>query len=264
LVPWGDMDIEVWYSGWRSYPEGVSLPSQWDIRRVGAPYKRMTVLSASFDPELAPDSFAVSPEQRSTYLASPAVRPMHDLPLDSARVVEGFLADFRTFGSPGAALRMGDAWLLLDAGQAPLSAQRALDWLTRSTGMGVGAAVVGGTRGHGGVPELAARGVPMLVAPGVAAFVAETLDGYGRTGASVDHLASPRWLRVGTDSVRVASMDLPDTRGALLVWSPTHRWLYAPDALTPLDLMLVVEYADSQRWAVERVGTARGLLQERP
>ena len=179
LVPWGDMDIEVWYSGWRSYPEVENLPSQWDIRRVGAPYRRMTVLSAAFDPVLAADSFAVSPEQRAAYLASPAVRPMHDIELDSARVVEGFLADFRTFGSPGGALRMGDTWLLLDAGQAPLSAQRALDWLSRSTGMSASAAIVGGSRGHGGVPELVARGLPTLVSPGVAAFVSETLDGYG-------------------------------------------------------------------------------------
>ena len=47
LVEWGMMDVETWYSAWRKQPGGLVYPFQWDVRRVGRPYKRMTVVGAS-------------------------------------------------------------------------------------------------------------------------------------------------------------------------------------------------------------------------
>ncbi|GMV04920.1 MAG: hypothetical protein AMXMBFR53_12000 [Gemmatimonadota bacterium] len=265
LVPWGDMAVEVWYSRWRTFPDGVSLPTQWDVRRAGAPYKRMTVLGAAFNPDFAADSFAVGPEERAAYLASPAVLPMHDLALDSARVLEGAWTETRTFGSAAGAILLGDRWLLLEAGQAPLSTERALEWLERTTGKPVAAAVVGSTRGlHGGITALMDRGVPVTVGPAVGRLAPAALDGYGRRGARLDVVEAGRWIALAGDSVRVEPLDLPDVRGALVVWWPARRWLYVADALTPLDLELALEHADGRGWAVERVGTARGLVQPRP
>jgi hypothetical protein len=80
LVPWGRMDVEVWFSGWRKQPGGLAYPYQWDVRRVGRPYKRMTVLAATFNPAASPDSFAVTDSLRVAYLAT-AVRAMHDVQL---------------------------------------------------------------------------------------------------------------------------------------------------------------------------------------
>ena len=262
LVPWGVMDVEVWYSNWRGFPGGISVPTQWDLSRAGAPYKRMTVLSADWNPTLDPDSFLVTEAQRAAYLASPAVRPMHDRTLDSARVSEGFIADFRSFGSPGAALLVGDRWLLLEAGQAPLNTRRALEWLAEHTTHPVGgvvlAAAAAGFLPHGGLPEALDRGLPVVVGPGAARLAAATLRGHGRTGQPLDVATTGRWLRVGGDSVRVEPLDLPDVRGALVVWSPTRRWLWAPDVTTPLDLSVVRAFAEKQGWPVERWGSLRG------
>lgn len=268
LVPWGEMDVEVWYSGWRSFPEGVSIPTQWDIRRAGSPYKRMTVLAADFDPEFtAADSFAVSDALRATYLASPAVRPMHDLHPDSAGVLEGgFLVDFRTFGGPAGALRMGDGWLLLDAGQAPLSTARALDWLEEHTGRRAhGALVLGSVRGlFGGIPELLERDLPVRVGPASRRQAAHALRGHGLGAGALKDALEGGWLVFGADSARVERVDLPDVPGAAVLWAPAHRWLWAPDVVTPLDLALVLRHALERGWAVERVGTMRGLLQPIP
>jgi hypothetical protein len=262
LVPWGVMDVEVWYSNWRSFPEGISVPTQWDISRAGAPYKRMTVLSADFDPIFHPDSFVVTDVQRVAYLSSPAVRPMHDRSLDSARVSEGFVADFRSFGSPGAALLVGDRWLLLEAGQAPLNTRRALEWLAEHTTHPVGGVVVGaaaaGLLPHGGLPEAVGRNLPVVLGPGAARLAAATLRGYGAAAGSLDVVTTGRWLHMGDDSVRIESLDLPDVRGALVVWFPTQRWLWAPDLATPLDLSLILDFADQRGWPVERIGALRG------
>lgn len=268
LVPWGVMDVDVWYSLWHSYPEGISIPTQWDILRAGAAYKRMTVLNADFHPDFAPDSFAVTPEQRAAYLSSPAVRPMHDRALDSARVVDGFLADFRSFGSPAGAVRMGKSWLLLEAGQAPLNAARALEWLEANTEYPVAGAVLGAASStllpHGGLPELLGRGIPTVVGPAASRLAQATLEGYGRSDAALDVARTGRWLVQSGDSAWVEPLDLPDVRGALVVWFPGHRWLYAPDAFTALDRTLVLELADERGWDVARMGSIRGILQVVP
>jgi len=265
LVPFGEMAVEVWYSRWRVFADGIRIPTEWDVRRAGAAYKRMTVLGAEFNPDFAPDSFAVTPEQRAEYLGSAAVRPMHDLPLDSARITEGFLADFHTFGSPRAALLMGDRWLLLEAGQAPLSTQRALGWLEGTSGKPVAEAVVGSTRGlFGGTSVLLDRQIPVVVAQSVEALVRASLEGYGERDRPLGVIEGGRWMRLGGDSVRVETTNLMDTRGTLLLWSPTHRWLYAPDVYTDLDIEIVMEHARSRGWQVERIGTGRELLLPAP
>ena len=68
LAPYGAMEVELWYGQWRSVAlagtSGVRYPTQWDISRIGRPYKRITILSARFDVASSPDSFAVSDELR--------------------------------------------------------------------------------------------------------------------------------------------------------------------------------------------------------
>ncbi len=262
LVPWGDMDVEVWYSIWKSYPNGLNLPSQIDVRRIGTPYKRMTVLSADFDPQIPDGSFQISEELRHAFVTTQN-RPMHDLPLDSARILEGRFAEFRTFGAPAGAVRVGDGWVLLESGQAPLSLERAMQWLTAQGAGGVKVAVLGSRRGNGGAAALARKGVPMLVGAGVAPILATILRNHDEAGAPFDIVTGERRID-GEDPVVVARLDLPDVPGTVAVHVPSLRWVFAPDVRTELDRSLLLRLAEERGWQVERIGTAAGLLQDLP
>jgi len=259
LVPWGDMEVHVWYSGWRTLPDGLSFPTQWVVERLGQLYKRITVTSATFNPEFEADSFGVSDELAAAYRAT-ATKPMHDLPLDSARV-EGNFVTFGAFGSPAGAVRIGDDWLLLEAGQAPLSTNRALDWLSAHADGKVIGAVVTTTSGNGGVAALADRGIPVYTGPGIGEHVAIMLRNQGREVAAYDVVREGRWIRTGGDSVFVAAVDLPDHSGGLAVYAPTLRWMYAYEAFQPLGQAVLADVAATRGWAVESLGTRQAVEQ---
>ena len=259
LVPWGTMDVEVWLSGWRKQPGGLAYPYQWDVRRVGRPYKRMTVLAATFNPPASPDSFVVSDSLRAAYLAT-AVRPMHDVPLDSARIIDGRFASFGAPGAPAGAVKLGREWVLLESGQAPLSAERAGAWLAAADrGARLSAALVTmpSSAGNGGVPWLAAQRVPIRVAPGARPYMERVLRGNGAPSSGLSTIARAQWLRVSGDSLWLEPVDLPDLPGALVVYSPSLQWVYTASAANPLHLDLMLALAKSRGWVVTRTGSAR-------
>jgi hypothetical protein len=185
---------------------------------------------------------------------------MHDLPLDSARVSEsGDFVTFGAFGSPAGAVRLGDGWLLLETGQAPLSLDRALGWMEGNAAGDIVAAVVTlPQQGNGGAAALAPHGVPMLVGPGAAAFVDAVLDGH-EVSAGYDTVAEGRWIEAAGDSARVEPIDLPDMPGSLLVYVPSRRWIYVGAAAQALDWDIVLDRARERGWTVDRVGHARGI-----
>ncbi len=261
LVPFGDMDVRVWYSGWRTFGE-ISIPTQWDIYRAGAPYKRMTVRNATFGPTFAPDSFAVPDELRVAYLEARA--PMHDRPIDSVTVVAPGLVRVHGFGFPEGAVRLGGEWFLVQAGHAPLNLDRALRALEPYLSGAPAAALVASARpGNGGVVELAADGVPIYTSAAAAPFLRVMLaDGEVSDAASVRVVEERVALDSSGDVLILEPIDLPDTPGSVVVYAPRLRWLYAPDALTPLDLRLVRERAATRGWTVELLGTTRGLVVE--
>ena len=260
LVPWGEMEVEVWYSQWSPFPKKVTLPTQWDVRRFGATYKRMTVLGAQFNGTFAADSFPVAPELRDAYDRT-ATRPMHDLPLDSARTIsdDADFVEFRTFGAPTGAVRVGGRWILLETGQAALSLERALEWLGTHTAGGIDYAIAGAAGGNGGAAAAAAHNLPLLVGPGAQPFIDRVLDGANRPRSDARPLQLPTTLRVGTDSVSIERIDLPGAAGSILLWLPSKRWLWAPDAMTPLDLRLVRAYAEQRGWSAAMIGNRRML-----
>ncbi len=259
LAPWGEMDVEVWYASWRAFPGGVMLPTQWDVWRVGRPYKRMSVLSADLDAVAPADSFAVSDSLRRAFFRTEN-RAMHDVPVDSITRPSPGLLQFHGIGAPRGAVRVGGSWLLLETGQAPLNLDRALTALAAEDPAPVAGALVAPVRtGNGGVAGLAAHGIPAYVGPGAEPFAYAILRGHHVSWAGVSPVADGRWLRVGADSVRLEPVDLPDAPGALLAWVPSLRWLYAPDVMSPLDEALVLAHARRRGWAVASMGTARGL-----
>lgn len=262
LTGWGVMEAEHWYSQWRPMPGGIAYPTQWDVTRVGRPYRRMTLLSVRFDVPATPDSFAISDSLRGAFFAT-ASRPMHDLPLDSARLVEPRLATFGAFGTPAGAVKLGRRWLLLEAGAAPLSVERSARWLARAdAGSSVAGAVITMplTGTTGGSTWLASQRVPLHVGEGSRRFVEAMLRERKDARAAISPVTSGRWLRVDGDSAWVEPIDLPDFPGTLVVWVPALRWVYTGPALLPVQRDRVLAHARARGWTVERFGSQRVLL----
>jgi hypothetical protein len=255
------MDVEVWFAGWRKQPGGLAYPYQWDVRRVGRPYKRMTVLAATFNPPASPDSFVVSDSLRAAYLAS-SVRPMHDVPFDSARIVAGRFASFGAPGAPAGAVKLGREWVLLEPGQAPLSAERAAGWLAKvdRDGRLSAALVTAPSPNNGGVPWLTAHRVPVYAPRAARPYLDRVLRGYGAPATGVSTIARGQWLRVGGDSLWLEPVDLPDLPGALVVYSPSLQWLYEASAANPLHLDRLLALAKARGWTVVRTGSARAPM----
>ena len=267
LAPWGAMDVDVWYARWQRTRTGVAYPTQLDVMRAGKPYKRMTVLAAAFDVPAMPDSFAVTDSLRSAFLATQR-HAMHDLPLDSARLVDGTFATFGPFGPPVGAVKVGGQWLLLEAGQAALNAERSAAWLGAADTASriAGALVTVPYAGNGGVTWLARRGTAIWAAPGARPFVDAMLRNAAvaaRSGALVT-VDAGRWIKVGTDSVRLERIDLPSGRGAMLAYVPSLKWAYAGMLASPLDMDVLMERVAARGWTVERIGSRRGIAMPVP
>jgi hypothetical protein len=265
LTPWGTMEVEQWYSRWAKTPVGASLPTQWDIRRVRRPYKRVTVLSAAYDTVVSAETFAISDSLRGVYLAT-ATKPMHDVAVDSARFLDPNFAVFGAPGSPVGAVKLGGRWILIEAGQGGLSAERALGWLGRNDSLTpVGAAVLTMTStGNGGITEVARRRLASYTAPGATPFVQRMIGNIGVAGIAPTTITAAQWLKVGTDSLWLEPIDLPDAPRSMLVYSPTHRWLYSALAAAPLQLDYLLARVRERGWVVERIGSGRGIAMPVP
>jgi hypothetical protein len=265
LLEWGPMEVETWYSRWSRTAAGVALPFQLDQRRVGRPYKRMSVLAMAFDTVATAETFAISDSLRGVYFAKDT-RAMHDVPLDSARVVDGAFARFGAPGSPAGGVKIGGRWVLLEAGQGELSADRAVDWLAANdAGTPVGGAVLTMTSpGNGGVTALARRRIPTRVGPGARPFVDRMLGNTGVAGVAPVTVTRAEWVKVGSDSLWLAPIDLPDAPRSLVVYSPTLKWAYSANAFAPLQQQYLLAALRGRGWSVEKVGSARAITAPAP
>lgn len=263
LVPWGAMEVGVWYAGWRDF-DGLAIPTQWDVERVGAPYKRMTVRDAAFGVELAPDSFAVSDEMRARFLAE-ATMPMHESrPLEPYEVGEDGVAQGGGFGFPPGAVRTSDGWVLVGVGQATSSLEEALPAL-EAAGAGPVAHVLAATAstGDGGVVAAARRGLPIWTSPSAEPFVRRMLEAGGVRG-DVRVVGAPTVLGTGEERLLLVPFALPDAPGSLLAFHPESGWLWAPDAEDALGVRLALEAARSHGWAPVSLGTRRRFRTDVP
>lgn len=263
LVPWGVMDVEVWYSNWSTFGD-LGIPTQWDIVRQGEPYKRMTVRRAVFDPDFAAaDSFAVSAELRDAYWASTAPLPMHEgrVRVEEARMIDPGLADLTPgFGIPTGAVAVGDGWMLLGAGQTPYNYDQGVTALRELGAAPVTAVLAANARTtNGGVRRAARDGLPIYVSPASEPFVRLMLDEAGLTGETVRVVREPTVLGSDDGRIILAPVDLPDVPGALMLYRPATGWLFVPDALRPLDARLAREQAGTHGWEVRSFGTERTL-----
>jgi hypothetical protein len=260
LAPWSPMDVEIWYSRWAPNASGrVVLPRQWDTKRVGRAYKRMSVLSATFNAPMPPDSLVLPDTVARLYLAT-GRRPMADRPLDSARVVVGrSVVAFYGGGAPAGAVRLGGAWHLLDDGNLPLNAERAAAWIASSRpgdAGDVGFAIMTANRPGGVAAWAAATGQRVYVGPAGVEANRLTLRNRGLSTGALQLVAKGRWLRAGgaRDSAWVEPIDLANGAG-LLLYLPAERWAYSGAASGSTDLELVAAAVRRRGWTVDRVGT---------
>lgn len=265
LAPWGEMEVEIWFSRWVPVPGGALLPTQWDTRRVGKPYKRISVLSMAFDTVATADSFAISDSLRQVFNLT-SRKPMHDLPLDSARVMEGRFAAFRTNGAPAGAVKLGGAWYLLEGGQAPFNAERAAAWLEQhDAGARTAGAFISSSSGaNGGIGWLVATKKTVRTAPA-----------FGSTGGAIlrnRHLTVParmavtrgQWQVIGGDSVYAEPIDYPDAPGALFIYVPSLKWAYSAAAAGPVQQEYLLRRLRERHFSVERTGHLRSVLNPVP
>ncbi|HKV51055.1 MAG TPA: hypothetical protein VJO52_07645 [Gemmatimonadaceae bacterium] len=262
LAPWGPMSVEEWYTGWQyDSAAHVRAPSQWDIVRVGKPYKRMTILSVSYNPALPADSLVLGDSIRAEYLAH-ARRPMADLPLTNAHLVSnGAIAIFASPGGPLAAVKVGGGWLLLEPGNLPLNAERAAAWLAANDS---GRKVVGGILGtafpSGGASWVAAHRLPLYVSPPGAAGDSASLADYGAPRGAIRVITRGQWLEPAgstRDSIWIESIAVPNLQRALLVYVPSLRWAYSSAISEPSQFAAVAERLRARGWKVDVVGSPR-------
>jgi len=263
LVPWGPMEVGVWYAGWRDF-DGLAIPTQWDVERMGVPYKRMTVRDAAFGVDLEPDSFAVSDEMRARFLAEGTV-PMHESrPIQPYETSDDGLVAGGGFGFPSGAVPTSEGWVLVGAGQAAFNFRQALPAL-ESAGAGPVAHVLAATAstGDGGVVAAAGRDLPIWTSPAAEPFVRRMLAA-GQVRGDVRVVTRLTALGTGASRLLLVPFGLPDTPGSLLAFHPESGWLWAPDAEDALDIRLALEAARTQGWAPVSLGTRRSFRTEVP
>jgi len=178
-------------------------------------------------------------------------------------------------GSAGA-VRIGGGWVLFETAQSEGSLPTIDAWLTRATGVGLAAGVVARPgMGNGGARWFARSNRALYVAPGTRAVVQSLLatdptsiagsaKAVGKTAPRTAMVVptTPRWVRVGNDSLWLEAIDLPDAPGVLTAYSPTHRWVYSPMLGVPnykpeYDALLARWRA--RGWIVEWQGSLRGV-----
>ncbi len=260
LVPWGEMNVEVWYSNWRTFGD-ISIPTQWDIERVGEPYKRMTVREAVFNPDISADSFAVSVEQRDTYANSLAPLPMHEgVQIQSTSLPNPSVAMIQSFGTASGAVDIGSGWLMLGAGHSPFNYNQSVQALYELGVDEVAAVLIGnGSTGNGGVTAAVEEGLPIYVSGASKPFVEMMLKNSEVVGADITVIDEVMQFGDGMQQIQLAPLGLPDIPGSLMVFQPESGWLFLPDGRNALDIRIGRERAEQLGWDVRTVGTPRAF-----
>ena len=260
LAPWGAMDVGITYSRWQKIPSSsLVLPMQLDVTRVGRPYKRMTTISVAVNPSIPAESLAVTDSLRTAFLAA-SRKPMFDLPMDSARILDQAFAVFGAPGTPTGAVKVGGRWLLVEAGTAPLSIERSVAFLRRTDpAAALAGALITAPTGAGGVAWLWREHLTTWVTSSAQPFTAAALRGWSAPTATVRPVTQRSWIRVGTDSAWVETIDLPDFPGTALVYVPTLRWAYAFPA-GPVQMDYIVDRVRQRGWRVDKIGSVRNFV----
>src|SRR5260221_1531387 len=173
---------------------------------------------------------------------------MHDVSYDSTTLLRERFVTFNAAGAPAGAVKIGSALLLLEAGQAPLSAERAVEHLAAIQNGGGAAATIVTTpaTGNGGVAWLTSHGITVHVAPGAAPFINAVLSGHETHGTKPRIEPTPRWIRLGGASLWVEPIHFPHAPCALVVYVPSLDRGYSGVAVNPVNLDVLLAIDDTR------------------
>jgi hypothetical protein len=186
--------------------------------------------------------------------------------MDSAKLVEPRLARFGNPGQSQNAVKLGSAWLMLEGASVPERNDTDVQWLkSADPGASVGGLMITvPNTGRGGATWFIAKKLPVYVAPGSASAMRVTMANWKQPATASTVIATPRWIRIGGDSLWVESIDYPDAPGSLIAYVPSMRWVYSGMAAAPMAFDLLVQRIRDRGWAVDRVGTLRSMTQPLP
>jgi hypothetical protein len=158
-------------------------------------------------------------------------------------------------------VKLGQRWVLLEAGQAPLSVERAAAWLAEAdSGATIAAAYVTTPTGNnGGAAWLAAQKIPVHAGAGAMPFLATILRNHRALPGTASAVTRAQWRLVDGDSVWVEPIDYPDAPGSLLLYVPSLRWAYSGMAAAPLQVEYLMRRLRERGFEVERFGSLRGM-----
>lgn len=265
LAGWGVMEVETWWSQWARVAPGVLIPRQRDVRRVGRPYKRMTVLSMAVNAPAPADSFAIADSLVTKYLASER-RPMWAVGMDTVRFTDSTFVTLPPWLGSAGAVRVGGTYVLIETAQADSAAGLTHAFLRAKTGIGAGVGIVSRvTPGNGGAGWFARNSKPVYVAPGARRLVQHMVRGAAATRPVT--ITRAQWVKVGTDSLWLEPVDLPDGAGTLTVYAPTLQWLYSPLNGVPTfsaEHDALIARLEKRGLSVKWLGSARALRAARP
>jgi hypothetical protein len=260
------MEIETWWSGWARFAPGVLIPRQRDVRRVGRPYKRMTIMAMTVNAPAPADSFAIADSLVTKYLATEQ-RPMWAIPFDTLRLADtATFASFPPFVGSAGAVRIGGTWVLLETAQADSAAGLLDAFLRKHTKAGAGAGLVARVGpGNGGATWFSRNTKPVFVAPGARPYVARMVT--GALAARPQVISRAQWVKIGRDSLWLEAIDLPDAPGTLTAYSPTLQWLYSPQNGVPTyapEHDALITRLEKRGLSVKWLGSGRNLRAPRP
>ncbi len=258
LAGLGAMEVAVFYDQWRE-TAGVALPWQYTIFRSGELYKQLLVRGLELNPAHPADSLVVADSIRQRFLAA-GRRAMYDLPHDSVVTFADGIVGFAGVGVHPGAVRLRDGWMMVTAGPADLTAERARAALERR-GAPVRAVLLVSTSptALGGSRALARAGAKFVLASGSMRAARTMLGDLESAARPYTLIAGGSWITVAGDSVWAEELEVPDAVGAVLFWVPRLKWAYLGPVGSPWHLRQALRVLDARGFAPQTVGLAQGI-----
>jgi glyoxylase-like metal-dependent hydrolase (beta-lactamase superfamily II) len=265
---WGDVTTRVYYSFWW-LQNGIHYPLQLDVFRNGLPDRSASIRKIEFNPQVGPDTFAITAGVRSAFAARARItadeRPLGIASRPAQEPAPGIVI------VPGAwnttIVRQQDGLVVLEAPiSSGYSARLIAEAQRRFPGVPVKAIITTSDAWPhiGGVREYVARGIPVYVVARTVPLLQRFLNA-PRTILPDALAKSPGkpLLRPVSDKVVIGSgpnrMEIYPLRGEsserqMMVYFPEHKLLYGSDAFqkTPDDKYFYSQTVSEVVAAVER------------
>ena len=244
---WGDVTTRVYYSLWW-LQDGFHYPLQKDVVRNGLPDFTETILKVEFDPALAADAFAISPEVRTQFRAR-ASQTVDQRTPGFEKVSELAPGILFVAGSWNTTLiRQEDGLVVLEAPISSGYSAKVVEFAqTKFPGVPIKAVITtSDSWPHiGGVREYVARGIPVYVLDRTVPLMDRFLraprtkfpDSLAEAARTADLRAVSGKTTIGTGANRLEIYPLhgETSERQMMVYFPEHKLLYGSDPFQQLE-----------------------------